>query len=152
MTTQIAADKLAASNFSKDGYLGTDSRTPQQIIKDDLNDMAVNGIIKKDLVIRLRYAYVMAERALGNPLTIAGTVRVVYHDARGRIPSPIPEDGTFQKGEVELTDTKTGVTMHITPLSIHLIDKYDFFQGIGSPYRIDPVQAALLLRQEIDRL
>jgi hypothetical protein len=137
---------LGTSKFSAQGYLGTDTREPEEIIKDDLKTLARLGIDKKKLVAALRTAYDAAERALGNPVEISAGVTAVHHEARGRIPSPFPEDGVLPKGEVVITDKKSGETFIITPLSIVLIERHDFFQGEGSPYRTDPEVAGRILR------
>jgi hypothetical protein len=136
---------LGPSKFSSTGYLGTDTREPEAIIKEDLHILQRLGIDKKKLVAALREAYVAAERALGNPVNISDGVSAVHHEARGRIPSPFSEDGTLPKGEAVVTDNKTGETFTITPLSIILIEKHDFFQGKGSLFRIDPEIAVKLL-------
>lgn len=138
-------DLLGPSRFSSTGYLGMDTREPEAIIKEDLQTLQRLGIDKKKLVAALRNAYVAAERALGNPLDISDGVSVVHHEARGRIPSPFPRDGALPKGEAVVSNAKTGESITITPLSIFLIEKHDFFQGKGSPFRIDPVVAARLL-------
>jgi len=56
----------------------------------------------------------------------------------GRIPSPFIGDGVFEKGEAELQDESSAQKFYITRLGIHLIEKYGFFQGHGSRYRIEP--------------
>jgi hypothetical protein len=137
---------LGPSKFSAQGYLGADTREPEEIIKDDLKTLERIGIDKKKLVAALREAYSTAEKALGNPVQISDNVSAVYHEARGRIPSPFPEDGTLPKGEVIITKTKSDDSFTVTPLSIVLIEKHDFFQGKGSPYRIDPEVAVKLLK------
>jgi hypothetical protein len=136
---------LGPSKFSAQGYLGTDTREPEEIIKDDLKTLERIGIDKKKLLDALREAYVAAERALGNPVEISAGVTAVHHEARGRIPSPFSEDGALPKGEAVISDVKSGESITITPLSIALIEKHDFFQGKGSPYRTDPEVAVKLL-------
>ena len=138
-------DLLGPSKFSSTGYLGTDSREPEAIIKKDLQTLQRLGIDKKKLVAALRNAYGAAERALGNPVRISNDASVVHQGARGRIPSPFPEDGTLPKGEAVVSDVKSGESITITLLSIILIEKHDFFQGKGSPFRIDPEIATRML-------
>jgi hypothetical protein len=127
------------------GYLGIDTREPEDIIKEDLQTLKNLGIDRKKLIAALRNAYVAAERAMGNPVDIADGVSAVHHEARGKISSPFSEDGTCQKGEAVITDKKSGETFIITPLSIMLIERHDFFQGKGSPYRTDPQVIVKLL-------
>jgi hypothetical protein len=138
-------DLLGPSKFSSRGYLGTDARAPEDIIKDDLKTLERIGIDKKKLVAVLKEAYGAAEKALGNPVELSLGVIAVHHEARGRIPSPFSEDGTLPKGEAVVSDKNSGETFTITPLSIVLIERHNFFQGKGSPYRIDPEVVIKLL-------
>jgi hypothetical protein len=146
MNNRTLTDVFGPSKFSKDGFLGTDTRSPEEIIKADRETLAGLGLDNKELAGALRGAYGAAERALGNPAEIAPGVIAVHYEARGRIPSPFPEDGTFQKGEAVVSEKSSSVSFCITPLSISLIDEHGFFQGKGSPYRIEPDAAARVLR------
>jgi hypothetical protein len=146
MKTETLSTILGPSKFSKDGFLGSDTRIPEEIIKTDRETLAGLGIDNKKMAASLRGAYVAAERALGNSVEIFSGISAVHHEARGRIPSPFAEDGTFQKGEAVISDKSSGASFCITPLSINLIEKHGFFQGKGSPYRIEPDIAARVLR------
>ena len=146
MKTESLSSLLGPSKFSKEGFLGTDVRSPEEIIKADRETLAGLGLDNKKIAGAMRGGYVAAERALGNPVEIAPGVIAVHHEARGRIPSPFTEDGTFQKGEAVVSEKSSSVSFCITPLSISLIEKHGFFQGKGSPYRIEPDAAARVLR------
>jgi hypothetical protein len=138
---------LGPSAFSADGYLGTDPRTPEEIIEEDKAEMTRLGVTKDKIGAALRDLYVKAERAMGNQLKISETVTVCHDEARGQIPSPYPGDGVFPKGRVKLTNSASKQTLLITPLSIHLIEKHGFFQGKGSKYRIEPETAARFVKE-----
>ncbi len=140
---------LGPSQFSSEGFLGTDVREPEEIIKEDLMALQQLGATKEKIAAALRDVYVKAERALGNSVNISEKVTAVHQEARGRIPSPFPGDGEFQKGQVVLSDARSGHSLLITPLSIHLIEKHGFFQGKGSKYRIEPEAVALLIRNSV---
>ena len=65
--------------------------------------------------------------------------------ALGRIPSPWPGEGVFPKGEVELSDRRSGHTVRYTPLSVHLIEAHGFYEGRGSRYRLEPSEICRML-------
>jgi hypothetical protein len=136
---------LGPSRFSAEGFLGSDQRRPEDIIHDDAAALARLGIDKSKLVDALRNACVAADRGLGAPVRLAGGVSAVSRDWRGRTPSPFPGEGTFAKGETVFSDDTTGASFSISPLSLHLIDKHGFFQGKGSPYRVEPEIAARMM-------
>jgi hypothetical protein len=129
---------LGQSEFSAEGFLGTDTRTPEEIMAEDLNTIQTLGTTKEKTAGILREIYVKAERAMGNAVKLSEKISATHQEACGRIPSPFPNDGTFQKGQASISGFADGQTIFITPLSIHLIEKYGFFQGKGSLYRIDP--------------
>jgi hypothetical protein len=131
-------DLLGPSKFSGDGYMGTDSRTPESIIEDDRLFIEQSGFTTEQLAESLKDALKKAVDALGDPVDLLPGVTAVHYESRGKIPSPFRGDGLFQKGEVVVNDSKSGKKMIITPLGINLIEKHDFFQGRGSRYRIEP--------------
>jgi len=128
---------LGPSKFSAEGFLGNDRREPEQIMADDIRVLESLGVAKETLVVQLKDVYKKAEKALGDPVRI-DSLEAKYIESRGKIPSPFRSEGMFPKGEVQITDTQTDKTFRITALSIHLIDKHNFFQGRGSRYRIEP--------------
>lgn len=138
---------LGPSQFSAEGYLGNDCRSPETIVEADKIELARLEVTTEKIAKALREAYVKAERAMGNPVRLSDTLTITYNEARGRIPSPFPGDGEFQKGQAKLSDASSGQTILITPLSLHLIEKYGFFQGTGSPYRIEPAVAARFIQE-----
>ncbi len=131
-------DLLGPSRFSADGYLGDDQRSPETIIEEDLFFIEQAGFTKDQMIKPLKEALQKAVEALGNPVEILPGVSAVHYESRGKIPSPFRGDGLFQKGEVVVTDSKSGKEIIITPMGINLIEKHDFYQGRGSRYRIEP--------------
>lgn len=138
-------ERLAASKFSGDGFLGSDHRPVDEIITEDLRTLDRLGIAKDHLHAALADAYATARAALGGQIDLRPGLTAVAHESMGRIPSPFRGDGVFEKGDVVLTDTATGETLILTALGLFLIHKHGFFQGHGSRYRIDPTRAARLL-------
>ena len=137
--------RLSPSKFSAEGFLGTDDRPVNEIIADDLRTMDRAGLPTEVLVERLRDVYEKARERFGAEIEVRKGVSAVYHEAKGRIPSPFRGEGTFEKGQVTVTDRESAESIHVTMLGIHLIEKHGFFQGIGSPFRIDPEKAIRIL-------
>jgi hypothetical protein len=135
---------LGPSQFSASGYMGNDVRTLEQVISDDAQKMRELSLTKEEAAAILRTIYVKAERNLGKPIRLSENVSAVHEEARGRIPSPFSGDGTFHKGQVLVNGVDKNNRIAITPLSIHLIERFGFFQGKGSEYRIEPEAVSLL--------
>lgn len=137
-------ERLGASKFSGEGFLGTDHRTVDQIVAADLRTLERLGVTKDRLLAALRDVYDKARAELGGEIEIRPGVVAVAHESMGRIPSPFRGDGVFEKGDVVVA-AKAGAGFILTALGLALIEKHDFFQGHGSRYRIDPAAAAELL-------
>jgi hypothetical protein len=142
---QNLEQRLRASKFSGEGFLGTDERPLDEIIADDQRLLDMHDIDKDALLQALRDAYRRARESLGAAIEIKPAVTARYYESRGKIPSPFRGDGVFEKGEAEITDASTGQSLHVTPLGLALIEKHGFFQGRGSRYRIEPDLAASML-------
>jgi hypothetical protein len=134
-------DFLKPSPFSAPGFLGTDTRPFEEIVSADQEVLKQFGVSKKQLVVALKKTFQKTQAGLGNPIEVKNRLFGVYHESRGTVPSPFPGEGAFEKGEAEIYNKEHDPLLRITPLSIHLIEKHCFFQGIGSLYRIDPKTA-----------
>ena len=137
-------DRLGASKFSGEGFLGSDHRPVDEIVAADLHALAQLGVSKDALLAALRDAFEKARAALGGEVAIRPGVTAVAHESMGRIPSPFRGDGVFEKGEVVVA-APSGAGFILTSLGLALIEKHGFFQGRGARYRIDPARAAALL-------
>jgi len=137
---------LGPSKFSKEGFLGTDTRSLQEIITDDLRTLDKTGVSKELLVQALKDAYQKARNVFGAEVEIKKDVKAVFHESMGRIPSPFCKDGLFEKGEAVVTNSVNNLSLIITSLGINLIEKHDFFQGRGCRFRIDPLVAIKIFK------
>jgi hypothetical protein len=143
---QALLRNLRPSTFSAQGFLGPDSRPIDEIISEDLRVLERHHVSQKTLVHALKRAYDLAQKALGADMAIGEGVTAKYYESMGRVPSPFQGDGVFEKGEVKVKDAQSGHTIIITRLGIHLIEKHGFFQGKGSPYRMEPIAAMKIFR------
>ena len=136
---------LGPSKFSAQGFLGFDPRPVDEIISEDLAVFEKYQITTEALVKALKDAYQGAKDAFGAEVSVRTGITAIFHESMGRVPSPFRGDGVFEKGEAVLTDTDRNRCIIVTPLGIHLIEKYGFFQGRGSRHRIEPVVAIEML-------
>ena len=137
-------ERLGASKFSGEGFLGTDHRPVDEIVADDLRTLDRLGVPAGRLLAALRDVYDKAQAEFGGEIDVRPGVTAVAHESMGRIPSPFRGDGVFEKGDVVVT-AADGEQLVLTALGLALIEKHRFFQGRGSRYRIDPAQAVRLL-------
>jgi len=131
-------ERMAPGVLSRDGFLGNDTRSLDEIIATDRAGLRALGVNERDLADKMEAVFEKARGQLGRPIDINEKLKAVYRESMGRIPSPWPGEGVFQKGEVEVTDKESGESLRFTPLSIHLIREHGFFQGRGSSFRLEP--------------
>jgi hypothetical protein len=136
---------FAASKFSGDGFMGSDQRPLDEIIADDERTIEQTAFSRDALAAALETAYMKTRNALGAVVAIAPDVTGTFEESRGRIPCPFRGCGVFEKGEAIISSSEAPVPLIITSLGIHLIKNHGFFQGRGSRFRIDPVEAAKIL-------
>jgi len=136
---------LQASKFSGDGFLGSDQRPVDEIIASDLRQLAEIGRTIDEVVHLLTDAYDRTRAGLGDEIELYTGVSGRFYESMGRIPSPFRGDGVFEKGEAVVTEIISGKFIIITKLGLNLIEKHQFFQGIGSRYRIGPLAVFQLL-------
>jgi len=143
---QRIVQRMAPGVLSRQGFLGGDTRPLGEILATDRAAVERLGTTHAEIARVLREAYEQAVLAFGGQVTLAGgRLRAVWREAMGFIPSPWGDGARFPKGEVELTDPQTGRTLRYTPLSIHLIANYGFYQGRPSRYRLEPAELVELL-------
>jgi hypothetical protein len=140
-------ERMAPGVLCREGFLGPDSRSLQEILDTDRAAVDRLGVTHEQLAACLRGVCQAGMAALGAEVPVeGGRLRAVYHEAMGYIPSPWGDGATFPKGEVELSDAQGAVRLRFTPLSVHLIERHGFYQGRGSRYRLEPVEVARLFR------
>ncbi len=122
------------------GYLGTDTRKLADILDADRRVLDTRGVTNEQMAARLEELGEKGRDIAEREMTVEERYHVRDRDDRGLIPSPWG-DGLFTKGDVHLTDTRTGAEFRWNGVTIHLIRAHGFYGGRGSAYRIDPATA-----------
>ena len=138
-------DRMAAGALCAEGFLGSDHRELGDILAEDDAAVLAAGTTHEQIAADLDLWLQTAMVELGRPIALTDDVTATWHEGMGRIPSPWPGDGVFPKGELELVDSRSGRTLLVTPLSIHLIAAHGFFQGRGTRYRLEPTDLIAML-------
>ena len=147
-----AFGRMGPGTITAQGFLGNDSRPPEEIIADDEREFARLGLDFETVANGLEALKIEGEKGLGEPIT-AGKLLIQTGDARGMLPCPYG-DGLHHKNAVSarLADQPAescveGEDMLVfSDLSIHLLRAHHFCQGRGSPFRLEPALIASLLK------
>jgi hypothetical protein len=127
------------------GFLGSDRRNLIEILTDDQGAVHSLGMSHQVIAERLREITQKAREGLGDPIVVEGKFDVDVHEARGKMPCPWNHPGLYPKTHVRLEKMETGETLLWSDLAIHLIEEHGFYQGEGSPYRLDPLKIKRIL-------
>ncbi len=144
-----AQERMQPGVITSDGFLGDDTRPIVDIIAADEQTMTKLGLDFETMCSLMHRLIAEGRKGLGEPVTVQNSWVARVDEARGFLASPF-DDGIFRKINVELelapNGKPTGEKILYSELSLHLIEKHHFFQGKGSPFRLDPVQAKKVLR------
>lgn len=120
-------------------FMGSDLRKLYEILTDDHDVICSLGLTHDIVAARLEDITRKAKEALGDVIEIENRYEVKAEEARGSVPCPWQHPaGLFRKSRMELRDLRTGRKLLWTDLSIHMIRAHGFYQGRGSPYRLEP--------------
>ena len=136
-----AQARMAPGILTRDGFLGSDPRDLLEILQDDDGQVRRLGLTHERIgaaMVRLTDA---ALARLGAPVRVAG-FEVSAVEAMGRLPCPFGHPGLYPKAEVRARRLRDGAERAWTALQVHLVREHGFYQGRGSPYRLDPADLA----------
>ncbi len=120
-------------------FLGSDKRRLTEILDDDHELVNSLDLTHEEIASRLEKITHAAKMKLGDRVTLENRYQVRAEEHRGMIPCPWRHlGGLFAKSYVELRDHSTDNILIWSDLSIHLIREHGFYQGKGSPFRLEP--------------
>ncbi len=141
----LIRQRMAAGILSNDGFLGSDQRTLGDIVAQDCDELQAAGISLGDLAGLLEQLQAAAEAGLETAVSLCGgKITVELIEVMGHIPCPFGCGQNACKGVI--TVTTPDKTLRLAPMGIHLIRDHGFFQGKGSPFRLEPAEAIALYR------
>jgi len=141
-----AQESMLPGVITGDGFLGTDTRPVQDIIAADEQMMAYLGVEFDSLADRMRRLLDAGISGQGTPTVVGNRWRIVADQVKGEFPSPW-NDGFFHKEQVSVTALdQPDVSVTFNELSLYLIEKHHFFQGKGSPHRLEPAVLKTVLK------
>jgi hypothetical protein len=129
------------TNSEMFGYLmGNDSRSREEIIAADEAEVRRLGTTVREIAEAMQELTDFAASKLGNPVPVGDHREVTVDDNRGILACPWPHPERILKRNTTVKDLARGKTLVWSNLSIHLIGQHGFFQGRGSPYRLEPAE------------
>jgi hypothetical protein len=141
---QAAQARMAPGVLTMDGFLGTDPRDLGEILEDDEGAVRRLGLAHEALAAALHRLTQRAIGGFGAPV-VDGPFELCACEAMGVLPCPFGEPGLHPKAVIEARRTDTGERLSWTALQVHLIRAHGFYEGRGSPFRLEPPTLARFL-------
>lgn len=136
---QKLEEVLRSSKLVSGGFMGSDDRSIMEIIDADVALLSKLGISAETVAAKMRQITDIAKSGLGSWVVIDEKLSAITEEAKGDLVCPWPHPGKFAK---RITTVKLNGSEQIywSDLNIHLIAEHNFFEGKGSPFRIEPEQ------------
>ena len=131
-------ERMRPGRLTRDGMLGNDARSLEEIIDADAATLGRLGVSRHDVASRLRMISLRARNALGTPVEIGPEFEAWMDEGMGRISCPFGHPGRLAKGVTYLRHRPTGRVLQWSDLGVHMIEEHGFFEGTGSSFRLEP--------------
>ncbi len=135
--------QMAPGVITLDGFLGTDTRKLIDIIASDDAKVHALHVSHQKIAERMQYFRDAGLDGLGEFLKMDDHYEVRVDSVRGKLPSPFGGKGMYEKVNTTVRNLTAGEEATFTDLHIHFVRDHGFYEGEGSPFRIEP---ALLVR------
>jgi hypothetical protein len=135
---QQIQEKMRPGVIARDGFLGSDRRNLIDILLSDdaeVKRMNLDHRVVAERMVELRDA---GMRGLGDFITVEPHYEVRVDSVRGKLPCPFGDPGVFPKTNTIVRNLELNREIVYTDLNIHMILVHGFYEGKGSPFRLDP--------------
>jgi hypothetical protein len=124
--------------LSMAGFLGKGEKLLDVLAADNRHVVEELGLTHQELAMHLHVLAALGQRQPGKDFTYCGRrFRVRIVGTHGFQDSPF-RDGTRTSREATVQNVATGKTLWYSLLVPHLIERYGFYEGKGTRFRVDP--------------
>jgi hypothetical protein len=133
--------------ITRDGFLGKDERSIEQIIREDEDQLIRLNTSRGSIADFLQNLIDEGKNGLEGPVILKNWTVQIQWD-RGLLPCPFGDLKLHPKITASATDRKSKRTIRFSQLTVHLIREHGFFEGKSSPYRLEPEVAVSILNSQ----
>lgn len=131
-----------------DGYLGSDERNLDEIVREDMGVLEQLGVTAEALTDRMQEITDLALKGFGDQVNIEPGYSAMVKEFMGFLGCPYKDGKRLAKRNTYVINEATGERMVWSDMNIHLIKEHGFFEGKGAQYRLDPRRLAAFLGLE----
>jgi len=137
--------QMAPGVITLDGFLGNDTRKLIDILNADDAVVRRAEVTHELIAERMQYFRDAGLDGLGEFMSLDGHFEVRVDSVRGKLPSPFGGPGMYEKVNTTVVNKNLGRQIVYTDLHIHFVRDHGFYEGQGSPYRIEPEELIAVL-------
>ncbi len=119
-------------------YLRGDDRPLARILEEDAAEVTRLEMDLEDVTSKMKRLYDLGRKGLGDTVIVDVIFEVSVREERGILAGPWGDQFAAPKATVTAVNLRNGKTLTFSVLGWHLIRSHGFFQGMGSPFRIEP--------------
>ena len=138
-------EKMQPGIYTRDGFLGTDRRKLIDILIEDDEAVKRMDLTHRQIADRMIELRDAGMRGLGEFINVEPHYEVRVISVRGKLPCPFGDPGIFPKTNTVVRNTKLDRELTFTDLHIHMVGSHGFYEGKGSPFRLEPAELAEVL-------
>lgn len=139
-------EMMSSDRFSVSGFLGK-RESLLAVLAEDNDFVRSRGLTHQEIALHLKYLVALFQHIIPNS-SEENHFTFVYHGREYRLGweffmgdqgSPF-NDGTKASGDMHVTNLKNGKRIFFSLLLPEMIERYGFYEGRGTRYRLDPSQ------------
>ena len=138
-------EKMQPGVYTRDGFLGTDRRKLIDILIEDDEAVKRMDLTHRQIADRMIGLRDAGMRGLGEFINVEPHYEIRVISVRGKLPCPYGDPGIFPKTNTVVRNTKLDREVTFTDMHIHLVGSHGFYEGKGSPFRLEPEELAEVL-------
>ncbi len=135
---RMIQEKMKPGVITRDGFLGAEKRNLIDILVEDDETVKRINLTHQTIANRMIELRDAGMQGLGDFISIEPHFEVRVDSVRGKLPCPFGDPGIFPKTNITVRNLSKNREIIYTDLNIHLIYSHGFYEGKGSPFRLNP--------------
>lgn len=142
---QKIQEEMKPGAITLNGFLGPDTRALIDILAEDEQSVKNLGLTHAEIGRAMSEIRNAGKKGLGEFTHVDPNFEVRVESVRGKLPSPFGGPGLYPKTNTQVRNTQIDKEVVFSDMQIHLIGDHGFYEGKGSPYRLEPALLAEVL-------
>ena len=131
-------ENMGPGVITLDGFLGTDKRSLGDILIADEGTVRRMGLTHRAIAERMRLLMEAGQKGLGEFISVKPHFEVRVQSVRGKLPCPFGDAEFIPKTNITVKNLALKREVTYTEFHLHLVGEHGFYEGHGSPFRMDP--------------